>query len=112
MNVESKEENNVTVLKLKEKRLDAHIAVNYKQDVADRVESGVGTLVLDMSEVEFIDSSGLGAVVSCLKLVGSKGGKMSICGLQESTFSMFKLTRMDQVFSIYPTEEEALAAAA
>ena len=112
MLIESKEKDACLVVKLVEKRLDAHISVVFKEKLVGFVNDEQKNIILDLSDVEFIDSSGLGAIVSALKHIGSTGGSLSICGLQDATLSMFKLTRMDKVFNIYPNENEALAAAA
>lgn len=65
--------------------------------------------MLDLSEVDFIDSSGLGAIVSSLKAVG-KQGNLIICGIGETVLSLFRLTRMDRVFQIVSSPEEAVRA--
>ncbi len=112
MLLEHTEKDNVMVVKLLEKRLDAHIAVSFKEKLAGFIEQGHTRILLDMAAVEFIDSSGLGAIVSVLKQAGTKNGELMICSLQDATLSMFKLTRMDKVFNIYAQESDALAAAA
>jgi anti-sigma B factor antagonist len=97
------------VITLKESRLDAAIADQFKSTLVQLIDSGSNRLVLDLSSVDFIDSSGLGAVVSVLKGVGAHGS-LRLCGLQDGVMSIFKLTRMNQVFSIHPTAEAAVAA--
>lgn len=97
------------VVTLKETRLDAAIADQFKSEMMELVQSGQRQLVLDLAAVDFIDSSGLGAVVSILKSVG-KDGSLKLCRLQDSVMSIFKLTRMTQVFSIHTSTEAALAA--
>jgi anti-sigma B factor antagonist len=61
--------------------------------------------------VRFIDSSGLGAIVSMLKLIGREGD-LVLCGVTDPVMSLFKLTRMDRVFQMFPSEHDALAALA
>ena len=78
-----------------------------KAHISELVSSGDDRIALDCSEVEFIDSSGLGAIVASLKTMGSTGA-LVIFGLQAPTHSMFKLTRMDKVFDIFQHEDEAL----
>ena len=95
------------VVKLLEKRLDAHNSGTFKGHITELVSSGDDRIALDFSEVEFIDSSGLGAIVASLKTMGSTGA-LVIFGLQAPTHSMFKLTRMDKVFDIFQHEDEAL----
>lgn len=107
MKLESKNENGVLVLTLINKRLDAKLAVYFRKAVDDLIKTGHYTIALNMTHVEFIDSSGLGALVGCLKLAGSKG-KFVLFGLQPTVVSMLKLTRMDRVFDLYAAEEQAL----
>ena len=95
------------VVKVLEKRLDAHNSGTFKGRISELVLAGDDRIALDLSEVEFIDSSGLGAIVASLKTMGSSG-TLVIFGLQAPTHSMFKLTRMDKVFDIFPSEDEAL----
>jgi anti-sigma B factor antagonist len=65
--------------------------------------------VLDLSKVEFIDSSGLGAIVSSLKRMGGRG-ELVVCGLREPTMTLFRLTRMDRVFQVFDSEQQAVSA--
>lgn len=109
MNLDHKVVNDLLVLALREKRLDAGIAIQFKERVAEFVNQGHKAILLDMNAVDFIDSSGLGAIVSCLKILGLKG-QISLCNLTAPVQAMFKLTRMEKVFPIYPTEEQALEA--
>ena len=90
------------------RRLDASVEPAFRQAVVGTVQAGERRLVLDLSQVEFLDSSGLGALVSILKSLGSQGA-MAVCGAQGAVLSLFKLTRMDKVFAIYPDRQEALA---
>jgi anti-sigma B factor antagonist len=109
MQIESKNENGILILTLKDERLDASLAVGFKDKVSAFINSGNRAIVINLSSVNFIDSSGLGAIVSCLKLMGPKG-RLALFGLSAPVVSMFKLTRMDRVFALYTTEEQALEA--
>jgi anti-sigma B factor antagonist len=90
------------------RRLDASVAPAFKQAVVQLVEGGDRRLVLDLSGVAFLDSSGLGALVSILKALGTQGS-LAVCGAQGSVLALFKLTRMDKVFAIHADRAEALA---
>jgi anti-sigma B factor antagonist len=70
------------------------------------MNSGSEVLIVDYSFVEFIDSTGLGILISILKKMGSRT-RLILCNLQANVSSTFKLTRMDRVFEIYPTLEDA-----
>lgn len=96
------------LLTLETTRLDAAGAGALKRQAIPLIESGQDGLVVDLHAVEFIDSSGLGILVSLLKKLGSRG-RLLICNLQPNVANTFKLARMDRVFSIYPSVDEAFA---
>ena len=67
------------------------------------------TLLLDMSRLNFVDSSGLGALLSCLRTMKGKQGQLLLFGMTKSVRALFELVRMHRIFSIYNSQEEALA---
>ncbi|MEN3794568.1 STAS domain-containing protein [Fulvimarina sp. MAC3] len=97
----------LTVARLDHPRLIAANAPNFRKDVLDLVDQGHSRLVVDLSGVSFIDSTGLGALVALFKHIGMRGD-LAIAGLTPPVAQMFKLTRMDRVFRIYRTVEESL----
>ena len=97
----------VLVVKPLESRLDASLAVDFKDKMAEYIDQGNDQIVLNISDVDFIDSSGLGALVTSLKLQKDEGG-IVICGAKDTIKSMFRLTRMDRVFRIFDYEDEAV----
>ncbi|MGR9087183.1 MAG: STAS domain-containing protein [Gammaproteobacteria bacterium] len=107
MQMESKTENGVLVLTLKDHRLDAKVSVEFRNAMSGFIDGGDRVIVLNMEDVEFIDSSGLGALVSSLKQMGPEG-KLALCHLNAPVASMFALTRMDRVFTLCTTEAQAI----
>lgn len=107
MEFDTKAIDDVTVVSPSNKRLDAVLAPKLKELVAGLVEEGNNKIVLNVSEVEFMDSSGLGAAVAALKIVGGPG-EMAICGATGLVADLFKLTHMDRVFTMAANEDEAL----
>ena len=89
-------------------RLNAVSTNDLKNEIKNQVASGRTSLVIDLKEISFIDSSGLSALVSGLKLTRERGGSLSLSGLNEQTSSVFKLTLLDRVFHIFPDVEQAL----
>lgn len=65
--------------------------------------------VIDLSDVEFMDSTGLGSMLSCLRIVKSKGGSLRLCNLTPEVEQLFEMVMMDRVFEIFPNTEAALA---
>jgi len=90
-------------------RLDANYASTCKGRMVDRINAGHRSIIIDLSRVEFMDSSGLNAIVSSRSALGGEG-EMALCGLQKPVASIFRLTKLDQVFSIYDDQKEAIGA--
>ncbi len=72
------------------------------------IEQGANTILVDLKEVTFMDSSGLGALVTALKTVQSMGGKLCVCSVNEQVKILFELTSMDRVFDIFRDRTEFL----
>lgn len=100
---------NALVVRIHESRIVADVAPQFKEGLIKYVQSGNRNIVLDLREVTFIDSSGLGALIGSLKAMGSDG-ELVLCGARDAVVNMFKLTRMDKVFQIFGTPEEAASA--
>jgi anti-sigma B factor antagonist len=109
MRFEESKIGNVFIAKVLESRITAEVASRFKQDLIKYLTKEDQTIVLDLSEVTFIDSSGLGAMIGSLKAIGNDR-ELVLCGAREAVFSMFKLTRMNKVFRIFHSREEAAAA--
>jgi anti-sigma B factor antagonist len=107
MQIEDKRMGNILVVRPLDARIDASSAPDFKGRMLDWIQEGNASILLDLSEVDFIDSSGLGAIVSSLKAVGHEGD-LVICGVRETVMSLFRLTRMNRVFQIFASEQEAL----
>lgn len=98
---------NVIVAALESDRLTGDVAGEFKSQLQSYFEQGNCIVILDFSNVRFMDSSGLGVLVSTLKKV-TNDSALIICGVGGVVASMFKLTRMDKVFRIFPTVKEAI----
>lgn len=109
MRFEESKVGDVLVARVLESRIAADVAPRFKQDLMDYVSKGNRSIVLDLSEVTFIDSSGLGALIASLKVLGSDG-ELVLCGTRESVNSMFKLTRMNKVFRMFDSADKAVEA--
>ncbi len=98
----------LSVVVFDEDRIDAVNSLAMKEQLGNLIETGKAQLVLDLGSVRFIDSSGLGMLVTLLKRAGMRGGVM-VCRLQAPVAATFKLARMDRVFPIFPDVTAALA---
>lgn len=99
----------LVLIEVKEERLDAHNSGNLKTQMLSLFEDGKHDLVIDLKDVRFVDSSGLGSLVSGFKNASARNGNLKLCGLQPQVKSMFELTRLHRVFEIFASADEALA---
>ena len=94
-----------------EGRLDAAAVRDHRDELASIADETTKWLIMNMDKVDFIDSSGLGLIVSLIRRTRESHADLSVCNLSPQAKSLFELTRMTRVISIYPTEESALQAA-
>jgi len=80
-----------------------------KSAVQQALEQGERRFLIDFSRTGYIDSSGLGALVSISKKVREQGGELRLSGLNEDLRSLFELTKLDTLFAIAETPEQALS---
>jgi anti-sigma B factor antagonist len=73
-----------------------------RREVADLLEAGIEIILLDLANITFMDSSGLGALVAILQGVRTKNAKLYLCSLNDQLQIIMELTKMDKVFDIYP----------
>jgi len=94
-------------------RIDGQLIVGNRQELKTLIQEGLDRgerkFLIDCSQTGYIDSSGLGALVSLAKKVREQGGELRIAGLNEDLRSLFELTKLDTLFKISPTLNEALA---
>jgi len=91
--------------------IDVYTAPKLREALLNLVESGNYRLIVDMEGVEFLDSTGLGVLVGGLKRVRAHDGAIDIVCTQGRILRIFKITGLSNVFSIYDTVDDALAAA-
>lgn len=108
MNLKTEINGGAVVVFVKEERLDANNSEELKSELNRLFESGRKDLIVDLKEVRFIDSSGLGVLVSGFKNASTRQGTIKLSSLQTQVKSMFELTRLHRVFDIFPTIDDAL----
>ncbi len=106
MKLEIEDRDQARVITVAEDRIDAAVAINFKDSMAEATRDGPARVILDLSNVDFLDSSGLGAVVATMKLLGSER-KLEIAAMTPTVEKVFRLTRMDSVFTIHPSVAQA-----
>lgn len=110
MNYETKTEDNITIFKLNEERLDTNISGLLKGEFTMLLKvKGVNKFVLDLSAVESCDSSGLSAILVANRILNSTDGQMRIASPSEKVYSLIKITQLDRVLPVCDTLEEAIS---
>jgi anti-sigma B factor antagonist len=109
MEMATEKAGDVTIVVLPGEQLDASNAKDFKRDIAAVLEP-CGKFVFDLGGLQFIDSSGLGAILSCLRRLNADGGDLKLCGMSKPVRALFELVRMHKIFDIYGTKEEAIKA--
>lgn len=111
MQMDERHEGSVLIVSPKEQALDAYAAPSFRDQLSECIAQGHHRIVLDLGEVDFLDSTGLGAIVSSFKRLDGRG-TLVICNAREMVLDVFRLTRMDRVFAMASTVERALELAA
>lgn len=108
MQLETETRDGVLLIRVLAERIDAAGAIDFKDSMAEACKDGPDRVVLDLSTVSFLDSSGLGAVVAVMKLLGSKR-QLELASLMPNVEKVFRLTRMDKIFTIHTTADDAFS---
>ncbi len=108
MEITASSQGNFTALQLKG-RMDLNSSSQLKECIKDYLSEGRANIILDLSGVNFVNSSGLGTLVSILKDVRMVKGRMVLCNLAQYVKEVFEITQLSHIFEIYPTTEEAAA---
>jgi anti-sigma B factor antagonist len=88
--------------------LEGEASTQFKDKIRAVIGEGRRQLVIDMGDVAFIDSSGLGALISALKVLRANGGDLKLANLSEPVWGVLEITRLLRVFDTFPTAEAAL----
>ncbi|WP_371170875.1 STAS domain-containing protein [Aliiroseovarius sp. 2305UL8-7] len=107
MNLTHTDTADTRIITVDENRIDAAIAISFKDRMRELTDKGPARIVVDMEQVDFIDSSGLGAIVAAMKQVGADKS-FELASLSGTVKKVFKLTRMDTVFTIHANVDTAL----
>lgn len=98
----------VRVVSVSDDRIDAACAIQFKDEMRAMAEGDASRVLLNLANVTFLDSSGLGAIVACLKAM-PKDTKLELAGLDGAVLKVFQLTRMNTVFTIHDDVDSAVA---
>jgi anti-sigma B factor antagonist len=110
MKINIAEQNGTAVVRPTSHRVDLEVAGEFRAALVQLIDSGHRHLIVDMSDVNFVDSSGLGALVSALKAlkVLNGGGDVRLANVQPPVVALLEIIRLHRVFASYPTVDQAV----
>ena len=110
MNFEVRKNGTATIFKLKERQLNSSISAELKGEFLILCRPKLRSLVIDLSDVDFCDSSGLSALLIAERRMRDNGGMVKLVGLRKKVLNLMKISQLDRVFQIHSTVPEALSA--
>ena len=108
MDISTKTWENVTVMLLSG-RLDLSSGSRLKDEIKKTLATGRTTIHLNLRDIEFVNSSGLGALVSVMKEIRIQRGRLTLSDLADYVQEIFDITQLSHIFEIFTSEEEALS---
>ena len=111
MKIDVTERTGAAVVRPSAARIDLQVAGEFRTALLQLIEGGQLRLVVDMSDVQFVDSSGLGALVSALKTLRllKRDGDIRLANVQPPVVALLEIIRLHRVFSSYPSVDQAVA---
>ena len=109
MEIQQREQNGIVILELSGKIIGGPDATLFNDKLHDLIESGKNKVIADLSQVDWMNSSGLGILISALTTIRNSGGDLKIANAPEKIKNLLTITKLVNVFPIYDTIEEAIA---
>lgn len=107
MRIEKSVEDSHTVIKLLVEKLDSQVAPALKSEMVNLSAQGVKYVLLNLSEVKYVDSSGLSSILTANRLCTAAQGMLVISNLNSHVEKLIKISQLGTVLKIFPTESEA-----
>ena len=107
MNIEVKQQGDIKVLQCGGS-LDADTVASFKKIVYELVDEGSNRFVVDMSHLDFVDSMGLGVLISLLRRVRQREGDVKVSGLSDEVKTIFEITRLHRLFDVCADADAAV----
>ena len=108
MEISSEFLNDVKVVRL-EGNLDTNTSSSAQEFLNSAIDEGAAKIVVNFEKVDFVSSAGLRVLLATAKRLGSSGGSLRVCGLNETVSEVFEISGFSTILSVFPTESEALS---
>ena len=109
MTIQVENQDPIAIITFNQPTIEADNVPDLWADI-EKVLDGTSSLIIDLSQVDFIDSTGCGIFPNCIKQLGKKDGELKICGLSGKLAALFRLMAFDKLMDIKDTRDDALAA--
>ena len=109
MQIDVEKAGEIAIVTLQAEHLDAGAADEFKRAMQPILDANA-KVVFDMTPLQFVDSAGLGAILSCLRRLSAAGGDLKLCGMTKVVRATFEIARMHRIFDIFPGRAEAVQA--
>ena len=93
-----------------EGEIDLHESPNVRENLRPLIEAKAPRIYVDLSEVSYIDSSGLAVLIDAMQRIANYGGKFGLIGIRPAVRTVLEIARLDQIFRVYPDRQTALNA--
>lgn len=101
-------QDNYSVVRLHEEKMDSGIAPNLKSELITLHAEGIRNIILDLAEVKYTDSSGLSAMLVGNRVMQEDGGSFILCNLSDHTSKLIKISQLDSVLAIVASVDDAI----
>ncbi|MEZ4773181.1 MAG: STAS domain-containing protein [Bacteroidia bacterium] len=108
MRLEKSVEDKYTIIKLLDEKLDSRISPELKGEFINLNAQGSKNIILNLGDVKYVDSSGLSAILTANRLCGTSGGLLVICHINSHVEKLIKISHLESVLNILPTQDEAI----
>ena len=108
LQIHTREQDGAVVVQLAGE-LDSHESLKLRPLLLDLVSRKVVRILVNLSQLRFIDSAGIATLIECLQGTRGYGGRLHLCGMNQQILNVFEVARLDTVFQIFGNEAEALA---
>jgi len=108
MNISSEVLDSITVVRF-EGNLDTNTSTEAQEHLNKAIDGGAAKIVVSFEKVDFVSSAGLRVLLATAKRLGSSGGSLRVCGLNETVAEVFEISGFSTILNVFPAETEALA---
>ena len=109
MSFSSSEKNGIMIITLSGKIMGGPEATEINDQIHELIDSGSKKIIIDLSAVDWMNSSGLGILIAAITTLKNNGGALSLANVSERIMNLLKITKLSSVFAIYPDLESALS---